>query len=151
MNSINNLYEYKNPKSGNEETGFFNIKGRITRATFFIRVLFAIIIYSISRLIYIGGIFSSLGLRFQMFFETIHLFILPFALCVFVAIQGAKRIHDLNKSGWYFIFPIYNFYLIFIQGTKGNNNYGIDPETQNKVKYFDELENYESAKHAKFD
>jgi uncharacterized membrane protein YhaH (DUF805 family) len=112
MSSSNNLYEYKTKKSGNEETGFFNIKGRITRAIFFIRVLFGIIIYSVSRLIYIGDIFRPFGLRFQMFFETIHLYILPFSLFIFVAIQGAKRIHDLNKSGWYFLLPLYNFYLI---------------------------------------
>ena len=46
--------------------------------------------------------------------------------------------HDINKSGTYFLIPFYNFYLVFQKGTIGNNNYGLDPIPE-IVTYYDEL------------
>lgn len=136
----NNLYNYSTPKSGNEETNFFNIKGRITMTAFFVRLLFAVGIYSLSWVIFNQGIYTWFGVRIENFFETIHLYILPLILIAFVLIQGAKRVHDVNKSGWLFLIPFYNVYLSFCKGTIGSNNYGIDPKPMAQVTYFDELE-----------
>jgi uncharacterized membrane protein YhaH (DUF805 family) len=136
----NNLYNYSTPKSGNEETNFFNIKGRITMTAFFARLLFAVGIYSLSWVIFNQGIYTWFGVRIENFFETIHLYILPLILIAFVLIQGAKRVHDVNKSGWLFLIPFYNVYLSFCRGTIGSNNYGIDPKPMAQVNYFDELE-----------
>jgi hypothetical protein len=47
--------------------------------------------------------------------------------------------HDINKSGLYFFVPLYNLYLAFSAGTKGNNDYGIDPNPNNNIQYFDEI------------
>lgn len=41
---------------------------------------------------------------------------------------GVRRMHDVNKNGWYIIFPIYNLILLLTDGTKGNNKYGSDPK-----------------------
>jgi uncharacterized membrane protein YhaH (DUF805 family) len=38
-----------------------------------------------------------------------------------------RRMHDVNKSGWYSIIPIYNLILALTAGTKGANKYGSDP------------------------
>jgi uncharacterized membrane protein YhaH (DUF805 family) len=108
-----NLYNYKTPKSGNEETGFFSIKGRITRKSFFLRCFFAICLYVISTFCYTNGVYGDFYSRSFIFFETIHVFILPVLISIFNLIQGAKRMHDVNKSGWYFLVPLYNIYLIF--------------------------------------
>jgi len=38
-----------------------------------------------------------------------------------------RRIHDVNKSGWFILIPIYNLILTLTTGTKGANKYGPDP------------------------
>lgn len=41
---------------------------------------------------------------------------------------GVRRMHDVNKSGWYLLIPIYNLILACTDGTKGDNQYGADPK-----------------------
>jgi uncharacterized membrane protein YhaH (DUF805 family) len=45
---------------------------------------------------------------------------------------GVRRMHDVNKSGWYLLIPIYNFILVITKGTKGDNKYGSEPKETNK-------------------
>ncbi len=136
----NNIYNYQTPKSGNEETGFFNIKGRINRKSFILRWLFSCGLFVIFTLGYYNGFFTEYESRSFIFFETIYFYILPLFISIFNLIQGAKRMHDVNKSGWYFFIPLYNIYLTFSTGTRGNNYYGIDPSPAKNIQYFDEIE-----------
>jgi uncharacterized membrane protein YhaH (DUF805 family) len=135
-----NLYDYKTPKSGNDEIGFLNIKGRINREVFFIRCMIALGIYGISYLIYTSAVNKGFGTRFDVLYDTLHTIILQTLLPVFVLIQGAKRMHDINLSGWHFLIPFYNLYLCFLPGTLGKNNFGLDPTPKKKIEFFDELE-----------
>ena len=41
---------------------------------------------------------------------------------------AVRRMHDVGKSGWYCIIPIYNLILACTDGTKGTNEYGPDPK-----------------------
>lgn len=41
---------------------------------------------------------------------------------------GVRRMHDVNKSGWFLLIPIYSFVLACTDGTKGPNRYGEDPK-----------------------
>jgi len=59
--------------------------------------------------------------------------IISLVLSIFMIIQGIKRMHDVNKSGWYFIIPIYNIVLAFADGTSGINDYGEDPKGRIKI------------------
>lgn len=43
---------------------------------------------------------------------------------------GVRRMHDVNKSGWFILIPIYNFILAVSDGTKGDNKYGPDPKEE---------------------
>ena len=140
MNKEKNIYNFKAPKSSNEEINFFNIKGRINRKAFFVRLLLVVGIYFLLKVLFNFGFHKNFGVRFENFYETIHLFILPIIFTLFVLIQGAKRMHDINKSGWTFLIPFYNLYLVFLPGTKGNNDYGIDYNITKDVTYFDELD-----------
>jgi uncharacterized membrane protein YhaH (DUF805 family) len=136
----NNIYKYKTPKSGNEETSFFNIKGRINRKSFFLRWLFSFGLLVIFTLGYYNSFFVEYESRWWIFFDTIYFYIFPVFIIFFNLIQGAKRMHDVNKSGWYFFIPLYNIYLTFSPGTRGNNEYGIDPSPAKNIQYFDEIE-----------
>lgn len=39
-----------------------------------------------------------------------------------------RRMHDIGKSGWYIIIPIYNIVLLATEGDYGENEYGEDPK-----------------------
>ncbi len=41
---------------------------------------------------------------------------------------GVRRMHDVGKSGWYILIPIYNLILAFTDGNVGPNEYGPDPK-----------------------
>ena len=41
---------------------------------------------------------------------------------------GIRRMHDVNKSGWFLLIPIYSFILAVSSGTKGENRFGPDPK-----------------------
>ena len=41
---------------------------------------------------------------------------------------GVRRMHDVGKSGWWLLMPIYNFVLLVQEGDKADNAYGPDPK-----------------------
>lgn len=45
-----------------------------------------------------------------------------------------RRMHDVGKSGWYCLIPIYNIILACKDGDYGKNEYGPDPKSN-----FDEI------------
>lgn len=40
---------------------------------------------------------------------------------------GVRRMHDVDKSGWFLLIPIYNLILALTPGTSGPNRFGPDP------------------------
>jgi uncharacterized membrane protein YhaH (DUF805 family) len=43
---------------------------------------------------------------------------------------AVRRVHDVGKSGWFVLIPIYNIILMCTEGEKGPNEYGADPKNQ---------------------
>ncbi len=41
-----------------------------------------------------------------------------------------RRMHDVGKSGWYSIVPIYSLILACMEGDKGDNQYGDNPKLE---------------------
>ena len=41
---------------------------------------------------------------------------------------GVRRMHDVGKSGWFLLVPIYNIILTFQEGERNENEYGPDPK-----------------------
>jgi uncharacterized membrane protein YhaH (DUF805 family) len=66
--------------------------------------------------------------------ELTQSFLLYLLYCLAVTIPaiavGVRRMHDVNKSGWYILFPFYNLILACREGTRGENEYGFDPKTE---------------------
>ncbi len=127
----NNFYKYQGAKSGNEETGFFNTKGRISRKAYLLRLLLVLGIYLVSCLLVYVDVYEE--------DDSFHEYILPFLLSVFLLIQGAKRMHDVDRTGWAFLIPFYNIYLSLLPGTPGNNSFGVDPAPPKAAEYFEDL------------
>lgn len=46
---------------------------------------------------------------------------------------GVRRMHDVGKSGWYLLIPIYNLILACTEGEKGSNQYGPDPKGLSEI------------------
>ena len=136
-------------KGNNVEFSLFQIHGRITPKAFFFRLIFCIIIWFISHAIYIywakadfikykemgGGKIQVGATQIEMRYKIckiIDFYFIPGMLSVFLLIQAVKRAHDVNKSGWFLFLPFYNLFLIFAEGTDGNNDYGIVPCPEKK-------------------
>jgi hypothetical protein len=62
-------------------------------------------------------------------------------LSIFGMIQGIKRMHDLDKNGWYLFIPFYNLILALTPGTHGPNTYGQDPKSDGLEPYEPGVEN----------
>jgi uncharacterized membrane protein YhaH (DUF805 family) len=43
---------------------------------------------------------------------------------------AVRRMHDVGKSGWYILIPIYNLVLTVTEGDNGDNEYGADPKAE---------------------
>ena len=67
---------------------------------------------------------------FYVLFIEIPIMIL---ICVFIYMwfnlaQGAKRCHDRGNSGWFQLIPFYGLWMLFGDGGRGENQYGINPK-----------------------
>lgn len=46
---------------------------------------------------------------------------------------GVRRMHDVGKSGWFLIIPLYNLILALTEGERKDNEYGQDPKKNEKL------------------
>lgn len=84
---------------------YANFNGRASRAEYWWFYLFVLI----TSLIPIVGLIASL------------------ATLIPIIAAGVRRMHDVGKSGWFLLIPIYNLILACTEGQKGDNEYGADP------------------------
>ena len=96
----------------------FSFDGRIRRSEFGITLIIYAVCYGI-----LMSILSSRS-------EGIKIFGLAFIPLVwFLWAQGAKRCHDLGKSGFWQLIPFYALWMIFQDGDFGQNEYGNNPKS----------------------
>ena len=95
---------------------YATFSGRARRSEYWYFVLFNIIISIVLGLI--GGMLE-LGFLSNLY----SLLIIVPSIAV-----GVRRMHDVGKSGWFLLIPIYNLILAVTEGTKGTNAYGADPK-----------------------
>ena len=46
---------------------------------------------------------------------------------------GVRRMHDVGKSGWFLLIPIYNLILACTDSQAGDNEYGPNPKTGSEI------------------
>jgi uncharacterized membrane protein YhaH (DUF805 family) len=100
---------------------YATFSGRARRSEYWYFTLFSTIITIV--LMVIGGVVKV------NFLQTIYsLAVLVPALAV-----GVRRMHDVGKSGWYLLIPIYSLILACTEGVAGDNEYGPDPKAEPQV------------------
>ncbi|WP_207432029.1 DUF805 domain-containing protein [Sabulibacter ruber] len=96
----------------------FSFKGRARRLE-----------YGLSFLIYVPLSFTLNVLAASNDEATLWLFLLLYVpLIWFLWAQGAKRCHDLDRSGWFQLVPFYVLVLLFKDGDSYTNRFGDDPK-----------------------
>ncbi len=74
-------------------------------------------------------LFTLLFACISVFLNNLSLYyIFVFSLIIPGIAVGVRRMHDVNKSGWFILIPIYNLILYCTPGTEGPNQYGPDPK-----------------------
>lgn len=106
------------------EENIFSVEGRISRSVFWTRWL---IVFCCNIVLII------VQLSMQDKTVAVLVAIISLILSVFMFIQSIKRMHDVDKSGWYSIVPVYNIILALTDGTPGPNRYGPDPKARTVV------------------
>jgi len=90
----------------------FSFNGRIRRTEFAISFFIYLVVY-FTLLTFIDGAGG---------YKVLVLIYIP--IVWFLWAQGAKRCHDLNKSGWWQIIPFYGFWMLFQPSVDLYNQYG---------------------------
>lgn len=93
----------------------FSTEGRITRLEYFLSFLIYVASDCVCNILF--------GAPSENFIYSLVILI----VFVFFVMQGAKRCHDINKSGWWQLIPFFIIWLLIARGDKGNNYYGEDP------------------------
>jgi uncharacterized membrane protein YhaH (DUF805 family) len=104
--------------------------GRYNRAKYALIMLIVAIPLIILRIV---ALEVDLGDKFIGILKVVFEILGVVAIAVSLPIT-VKRLHDVDKSGWYcllFLVPVANvilgFYLLFKKGTQGINRFGEDP------------------------
>lgn len=113
---------------------FFTSAGRLNRKSYIYRNFFLSLVLGIIQLILelATAAIEALELLFA---------VMILVLCIFGFVASimmlARRLHDLDKSGWWMLLlfvPLVNIlfyiYILFFKGTEGPNQYGEDPLQQ---------------------
>lgn len=97
-------------------------KGRSSRKEYWMFVLFNLIIsFSLG---FVEGLMNINNENSSSILSDIY------GLAVFIPsiAIGVRRMHDVNKSGWFLLIPVYNFILAVTPGKEENNRFGDNPK-----------------------
>jgi len=97
---------------------YADFNGRASRQEYWMFQLFNIIVS-----IVIGFISGFIGVPILASLYSLAVLVPSIAV-------GVRRMHDVGKSGWFLLIPIYNFILSVTGGEKGTNHYGQEPVSE---------------------
>ena len=105
---------------------YANFKGRARRKEYWYFLLFIMpfsMLCTIIDLVMKTNLFGIQGLGITKILFQLVVFLPTTALSV-------RRMHDVNKSGWYVLIPFYIIIVAFVEGNLGENKYGADPKME---------------------
>ncbi|MBP6688119.1 MAG: DUF805 domain-containing protein [Lacibacter sp.] len=100
-------------------TKFTDFNGRARRSEYWWFFLFNVILSFITG--FVDEMMDPGGLGIIGIIVSLGLLVPGLAVAI-------RRMHDVGKSGWFILIPIYNLILAFTEGDKGPNEYGEDPK-----------------------
>lgn len=133
MESTNNPYQTPEGQLTSEEQGvgeirFFSTDCRIGRLRYLAHAFLAYVLFGI-----VAGIGAAMAAAVHPIFWVVAA-VGYIAILVSLVIFIIQRLHDLNHNGWLSLLmfvPLVNLlfglYITFAAGTKGTNNYGLQP------------------------
>jgi len=102
-------------------SNYTNFEGRARRKEYWMFFLINVIISAIFQVI--DNTYFGMNNQLNPFGTIYSLAVLLPSIAVAI-----RRMHDINKSGWYILIPIYNIFLLATEGDHGENQYGQDPK-----------------------
>jgi uncharacterized membrane protein YhaH (DUF805 family) len=126
---------------------YFEFSGRSRRREYWLFVLLYSVLLSVAVVLDIqlglGGDYygysefgdGSFNFSFNLDFGPLAIGAMIIFLIPLLAVT-ARRMHDVDKSGWFMLVPIYNFILTCIDGTPGPNRFGPDPKGDPRSQIF---------------
>ena len=108
---------------------YANFNGRAGRKDYWYFVLWNIIFSGCASLL--DTLLLGFNPEYVASLENISPTNLIYSLIVFIPSLAVfvRRMHDIGKSGWYFLIPIYGQLILTTRnGDVGDNNYGSDPK-----------------------
>jgi uncharacterized membrane protein YhaH (DUF805 family) len=113
----------------------FSFEGRIRRTEYgislIVYVIFAVFLNVLPSAMESGSGAASI--------TSIVLLVLLIPMLWLLYAQGAKRCHDLGRSGWWQLIPFYVFVLLFTDGVEGSNEYGPNPKSDSADDIIDSI------------
>ncbi len=95
---------------------YADFQGRARRREYWMFALFNFIIS-----IVLGGVGTAIKMPF---ISTVY----AFAVLIPGIAVGVRRLHDIGKSGWWLLIPIFNIVLLATDSTPQSNEYGASPK-----------------------
>jgi len=104
---------------------YFSSKGRIRRSEYIY------ILITVCTLFFVGVFVLQKELEEQHYivgpFDLLYV-IIGISLIWVALAAGAKRCHDIGKTGYYQLIPLYFLYMILAEGENRKNRYGFPPK-----------------------
>ncbi|WMI65984.1 DUF805 domain-containing protein [Aestuariibaculum sp. YM273] len=105
---------------------YANFNGRARRKEYWMFFLFNMIFtYGLSITL------SVIAVATEMYALASLYMIYSLAVLIPSLAVGVRRMHDVGKSGWFLLIPIYSLILAVTEGERGANKYGPDPKNEN--------------------
>lgn len=95
---------------------YAQFSGRARRSEYWYFVLFSSIISIILLLVSLSMNIPHLGNIYSL------------VVAIPTLAVGVRRMHDVDKSGWFILIPFYNLILFCTDSTPGDNEYGENPK-----------------------
>jgi len=118
----------------------FSFEGRIRRTEYGI-TLIAYMAFAVALNVVTAATAGGLGSGAAAGLGALALLYIPMVWILWA--QGAKRCHDVGKSGWWQLIPFYPFVLVFQDGDLAPNEYGHNPKVDPSDDLIDSIGNKE--------